>query len=188
MTIQGNRITLVPALLADRRDVYNWCFHSETTKSHIGPPDYPDMEIPTYEEFCEDYTDYYFDGTRPADGRGYIIQASRQPVGFLSYCSFHLKPHYSELDIWMNSEANCGKGYGTDAIAALVPYLAENLGIRWAIMRPSCKNTRAVASYKKVGFVQSDMMPQEYMRPEYIEAYGDGDYGEGGDALLVWGI
>ena len=107
-----------------------------------------------------------------------------EPIGFISYCSFHLKPHKSELDIWMNSEANCGKGFGSDAIVALGAYLNENLGIDELIMRPSVKNTRAVKAYMKAEFEKSDKTPGDYLLPEYIPLYGGGDYGEGGDVLL----
>lgn len=187
--IKGNKVELVPAELSDRQNIYDWCYHSETTKSHAGPPDYPDMPIPTYEEFYASdnggYEDYYFTGSRPKDGRGFVIIYSGQPVGFISYCSFHLKPCKSELDIWMNSEKHCGKGLGVDAIVSLCAYLNENLGIRELIMRPSHKNERAVKAYMKAGFEKSAEPVSYYLLDEYMPLYGAGDYGEGGDMLLV---
>ena len=183
--INGKIIDLIPATLSDRQKVYDWCFHSETSKSHTGLPDYPYMSIPTFEEFYDEYVDYFFTGAEPANGRGYIIAHEGEPVGFISYCSFHLKPHKSELDIWMNREANCGKGFGTDAIVSLATYLTETLGMREFIMRPSIKNARAVAAYKKAGFEESDMLPDEYLLDEYVARYGDGDYGVGESVLLL---
>jgi hypothetical protein len=53
--IKGKKIELIPATSDDKQKIYDWCFHSETTKSHAGPPDYPDIPIPSYEEFYEDY-------------------------------------------------------------------------------------------------------------------------------------
>lgn len=44
--IKGNKVELVPAALADKQRVYEWCFHSEMTKSHSGPPDYPEHPAP----------------------------------------------------------------------------------------------------------------------------------------------
>jgi len=49
--IKGHKIDLLPASPEDKENIYNWCFHSETTKSHSGPPDYPNNPILTYEEF-----------------------------------------------------------------------------------------------------------------------------------------
>lgn len=179
--LNGNTITLVPAKLSQREDVYTWCFHSETSKAHV----FAHTQVPSYEEFCVDYTDYYFDGTRPLDGRGFTIMLGDEAIGFLSYCAFHLQPGWVELDNWLAREEHCGKGYGSDALKALGRYLADELGFTQAIMRPSHENPRAIAAYEKVGFVRSDLLPQAYLLPEHTEDYADGDYGAGGDALLV---
>jgi len=183
--IKGNKINLIPATLSDRRNIYDWCFHCETSKSHCGLPDFPDVVIPTYEEFYDDYVEYFFTGAKPEKGRGFMIVSESEQVGFISYTCFHLKPHMAELDIWMGSESHCGKGFGTDAIVSLCDYLSRTLGIREFIMRPSIENERAIKSYKKSGFEESDKLPSEYLLDEYMELYGAGDYGEGGDILLV---
>ena len=183
--IKGMLIELVPATLNDRQKIYEWCFHSETTKSHFGPPDYPDMQLPTFEEFFNEYVDYFFTGSAPASGRGFLILRGGEPVGFVSYSSFHLKPHKTEFDIWMNCEANCGKGFGTDALSSLAAYLGSTMGIREVIMRPSVKNTRAIRAYQKAGFLESDKVPADYLLDEYLSRYGDGDYGAGQNALLI---
>ena len=183
--IKGNKIELVPATIDDRYNVYNWCFQSETTKSHSGFPDYPEAPIATWEQFCEDYTDYYFTGSQPSNGRVFIILHDGKPIGFINYSSFHLKPRISELDICIGREANCGKGFGTEAIVLLGDYLNKVMGIHDLIIRPSSKNTRAIQSYKKAGFVYTDTPPCRYLKDEYVSIYGDGDYGAGGSVLLV---
>ena len=183
--LQGQLISLTPAALCDRGDIYNWCFHSETTKSHAGPPEYPDIQIPTFEEFFESYEDYYFTGEAPEKGRGFLILHNGAPVGFISYASFHTKPHIAELDLWMNAEANCGRGFGTDALCTLSTYLADTLGMQKAVIRPSRKNLRAVRSYEKAGFVDSPAEPDVYLRAEYVPIYGGGDYGTEDSALLI---
>jgi len=186
--IKGNKIELIPARLCDKQAVYDWCFHSEITRCHAGPPDYPETPIAAAEEFFREnggYEDYYFTGARPQDGRGFLIVCGKETVGFISYASFHLKPGVSELDIWMNSEAHCGKGFGTDAVASLSDYLNQTLGIHALIMRPSIKNKRAIRAYCKAGFAPSAEPIETYMPPEYLPVFADGDYGLGGDALLV---
>ena len=184
--IKGNIIDLLPATLKDRENVYTWCFHSETTKSHSGPPLFPDIAIPTYGEFCDSYyEEYFFNDSKPKDGRGFLIAYQREAVGFISYSSFHLKPAVSELDIWMNSEANCGKGFGTDAIISLGNFLHEKMAISEIIIAPSVKNIRAIASYKKAGFRESSRPMVDYLKEEYISLYGNGDYGVEDTALLV---
>jgi len=186
--IDGKLIKLVPATLADKENVYIWCFHSETTKSHSGPPYFPETPIESREEFFKDnhgYSDYFFDGTQPKKGRGFIILFNDVQVGFVSYTSFHLKPGWSELDIWINSEGKCNKGFGSDALITLSNYLNKKMNIDKMIMRPSVKNDRAINAYVKAGFEKSDLLPQEYMLDEYLDLFGEGDYGTGGDQLLV---
>jgi len=183
--IAGKTVTLMPATLADRARVYAWGFQSETTAAHSGPPHYPDIEIPTYEAFCADYVNYFFQDSAPEKGRGYLILHGGEAVGFISYTSFHLKPYRSELDIWMSREAHCGKGLGTDAVATLAEYLNHTLGVREVLMRPSRRNLRAVAAYKKAGLKESDAAPASYLRAEYLDLYGDGDYGADESLLLA---
>lgn len=187
--IKGKKIHLIPATLADRRNVYDWCFQSETTKCHSGPPEYPHIPIPTYGEFCASdhsgYEEYFFTGAKPADGRGFLIVSDEEPVGFVSYCAFHLKPATAELDIWMKSEAHCGKGFGADALSALGDYLSETLGTRTCIIAPSAKNTRAVRAYEKAGFVKTNKSMRGFLSAEYVPLYGEGDYGADETAILV---
>lgn len=124
--IRGRKVILVPATLGDKPRVYAWCFNSETTKSHAGPPpDYPHTPIPSFEEFYSDYVDYCFTGAQPQNGRGFIIQHGGESVGLISYCSYHMKPNKSEFDIWMNSETHCGKGLGSDALCPWGNFLIE---------------------------------------------------------------
>lgn len=187
--IKDNRIELIPATLDDRRNVYDWCFQSETTKSHSGPPDYPNHPIPTYEEFCASdscgYEEYYFTGAKPNDGRGFLIINGEEAVGFVSYCAFHLKPAIAELDIWMKSEQVCGKGFGTDALVSLGDYLNREMGIREQIIAPSVNNTRAIRSYEKAGFIKTDKAMSEFLAAEYVPLYGGGDYGADETAILM---
>lgn len=185
--IKGNKIILTPATSGDRKNIYEWCFHSETTKYHAGLPDYPDVHIPTFEEFYDDYVDYFFDGSQPHNGRGFMILHNEELVGFVSYSSYHLKPHKAEVDIWMNNEANCGKGFGTDAIISLGDYLNKTVGICELIVRPAKKNINAIKSYKKSGFVEVDMNPSDYLLDEYLPLprYEGGDYGKDETALLI---
>jgi diamine N-acetyltransferase len=185
MIIKGSKINLIPAPLSDRPKIYEWCFHSETTKSHSGPPDYPDILIPTYEEFAQDHEDYFFTGSRPEDGRGFLIVADGEAVGFISYTAFHLKPGIAELDNWMHSEAHCGKGYGSDAIRTLGNYLHETMGFHTFIMGPALSNTRALRAYEKAGLTKTDQLMSEFLLPEYVSLYGGGDYGVDRTAVYI---
>lgn len=44
---------LKAATVTDRQRVYEWCFQSETTKSHSGPPDYPEKRLRLLKSFTK---------------------------------------------------------------------------------------------------------------------------------------
>ncbi|MBO0450882.1 GNAT family N-acetyltransferase [Enterococcus sp. MJM16] len=184
--MKGEKIDLFPAELADRQKIYEWCFQSETTKSHSGPPDYPEKAIATFQEFCEEYyEDYYFTGAHPERGRGFLIKSDREAVGFISYSAFHLNSFSAELDIWMKDEANCGKGYGNDVIRTLSNYLHEEMRIDLLLIAPSNRNIRAIKSYEKAGFKRTNKSMNTFLTEEYQLKYGTGDYGIAGTAIMI---
>lgn len=184
--IKGNKINLLPARLTERQKIYEWCFHSETTKSHSGPPDYPDIAIATYQEFCDEYyEEYYFTGAHPEKGQGFLIMSNQEAVGFISYSAFHLKSSLAELDIWMKDEASCGKGFGNDALYALSNYLKKELNIRLLLIAPAKKNTRAVKSYERAGFKRTDKKMNAFLAEEFQLMYGNGDYGVDETMILI---
>jgi diamine N-acetyltransferase len=139
----------------------------------MGPPRYPDHPVPTWEEFCADYKPHYFDDSLPHAGRCFIIVAGSEDVGVVSYNRIDPASRECELDIWLRSERDCGKGYGSDALQVLCDFLRRSMGVARAIIRPSRRNERAIAAYKRAGFEVSPLSADEH------EArYGKGDYGD----------
>jgi diamine N-acetyltransferase len=169
--IRGSLVTLRPAEDRDRRAVHEWMAQSDVTPSMMGPPVYGEAPIPTWEEFCADYVPLYFDGSRPEVGRSYVIELAGQPVGHVSYSDVDISQGIVEMDIWLGSEATCGRGLGTDALVALSNHLRDTLGLKEFIIRPSRRNQRAVRAYAKAGFVLLPLTTQEQ-----AAIYGPGDH------------
>jgi diamine N-acetyltransferase len=157
--IRGSLVTLRPAVLADRRAVYEWMALSDLTASMMGPPLFPEIPVPTWDEHCSDYVDYFFDGTRPDLGRSFIIEAGGAAVGHISYSNTTLSLRLTELDIWLLDGSACGRGYGSDALSALCEHLHRTLGITDFYLRPSERNPRAIRAYRRAGFVESSADP-----------------------------
>lgn len=188
--IRGQQITIAPSKLDDKRKVYEWLCLSETTKSHMGPPNFEDTPIPSWEEYCEDFEDYYFDGSKPEDGQLWIIRYGDHEIGAICYSSFHLRGKSAELDIWMGAEKYCGKGLGSESIKLFSDYLIQKYEVERFIIRPSKRNIRAVKAYEKAGFIKvldedKQKVVKEYLLDEYLELYGQGDYGIGDDIVLI---
>lgn len=167
--IEGMRVRLRPAKLGDRRAIYEWLAQSDITREMLGPPKFPDAPVPSWEEFCEDYTEEHFGGWEQA--QCFIIEHGGEGVGQVNFDRCHLPEGTAELDIWMRSSADCGHGWGSDALRALMGCLKERYGLRTFLIRPSSRNERAMRAYERAGFVRVDMTDEEQAR-----LYGAGDY------------
>lgn len=128
--IQGTNIILRPAVPDDRKAIYTWLAHSDITAEMMGPPRFPELPVPSWEAFLDDYLPHYFTDTDPGRGRCFIIEAKGRPVGQITYNEIDRSTQSVELDIWLAGSHCCCKGYGTDAIRTLCRYLEEYLGCR----------------------------------------------------------
>jgi diamine N-acetyltransferase len=152
--IKGKQIELRAATLADRRIVWEWSELSDIAplvESSDGPH--------TFEEFCAGWQHCFTEEISDV-GHGFIILFRGSPVGFIAYNDIDSKRRV-ELDIWMSSEANCGKGFGPDAIEALCAYLSTTFGVRTFMMQPRARNPRAIRAYEEVGFVARPATPEQ---------------------------
>jgi len=168
MTLSGrteSRIRLRPATLDDRRMIYDWMAHSDLTEQMMGPPEFIDHPVPTWEDFIADYKDVHFTGEDPSQGRSFIIELDGLPVGHINHGVLQADGT-TELDIWLAARQYTGHGYGTTAIHLLCEYLSGYFGCTRFLMAPSLRNTAAVRSYMKAGFVPSEEIP-EWFLPDY---------------------
>ncbi|MBM4188381.1 MAG: GNAT family N-acetyltransferase [Gemmatimonadetes bacterium] len=165
MDLNGTKVVLRKATEADRRNIFEWLTHSDVTPSMMGPPLFPDARIPTWAEFCEDYRPHYFDDSQPHQGRCFILVVDGTDVGVVCHNAFH--DDTTDLDIWLRSEADCGKGIGSEAIRTITNYLNREFGIKRIAISPSARNPRAIAAYRKAGFeLVKDETASQFIKPE----------------------
>lgn len=75
----------------------------------MGLPLYPDLSIPTWKEFCDDYKPHFFNSSGEGKGRNYIIIANGdEEVGAIRYEALDKKKGSVALDIWMRAIKYCG--------------------------------------------------------------------------------
>ncbi|MBM9577812.1 GNAT family N-acetyltransferase [Leptospira sp. 201903070] len=178
MQIEKYRITLEASTLEDRRRFYNWLVHPELVKFMMGPPIFPEIKIPSWEEFQEDYEDYFFTGTRPDLGRCYRILKDGAAIGQINYAIEMENSKIAELDIWLSDPKECGHGFGTRAVRILSRILFEEFSLDELVIRPSERNPRAVRVYEKAGFRKAEIDIESANR-----LYGKGDYYD--DVVLI---
>jgi RimJ/RimL family protein N-acetyltransferase len=165
--LTGSRIALRPATMADRKSIYEWLAESDLTLLMLGPPLFPENEVPTWYDFISDYDNHFFTGRKPAEGQCFIIEMHGEAVGQVNYNDIH--GHATELDIWMRSSEYTNKGYGSDALETLCEHLKLSMGLTHFYIAPAAKNKAALAAYKKAGFNRTEEKP-EWFKAGYKNA------------------
>lgn len=150
--ITGKKINLRPAKPYDKRKIYEWLACSNLTGRMMGPPNFPDHPIPSWEEFQDDYHDYFFNGSQPERGRCFVIELEDASIGQINHDKIYTETKSTELDIWLADKKYTGQGYGTEAIILLGDYLHSNFDCLKFIIAPSKRNKIAIRSYQKAGF------------------------------------
>lgn len=161
---------LRPAAADDRRRVYEWLTASDATPAMMGPPQFPDHPIPTWEEFCIDYAERFFRPEGDGFGRLFAIRAEQREIGCISYDGLDNWRGIAELDLWIGSSSDWDQGWGSMAVRELSSRLLRHPAVESLIMRPSRRNSRAIAAYRKAGFAFYD--PALHHLPESVLSTG----------------
>ena len=94
--------------------------------------------------------------THKNEMKGFIIaqKESGKYIGQIDLIHIDWKNRWAELGIVVGSEENLGRGYGSEAIALLQQFAFMDLGLNRLQLVVYGSNTRAIACYKKCGFVE----------------------------------
>ena len=76
-----------------------------------------------------------------------------RPIGEVMLMDIDRVNGSAELGIFIGEATECGKGYGSDAVRALVDFGFAELRLERIWLEVSAENSRARQSYEKVGFV-----------------------------------
>lgn len=82
-------------------------------------------------------------------------------VGTISFHSVDWRHRTAELGLFIGPQELWGKGFGTDALRALVAFAFQELNLHRVWLRVYEENTRARRSYEKVGFVVEGRLRQD---------------------------
>lgn len=173
--MQGKIINLRIAKLEERELIYEMGLSTDYMK-HC----FEESFETGFEAFKENYIDSYFDDKESSVRAGMMICLDATPIGFISYsqvsdfCDREWIYHFGtmELDIWMNGELHCGKGYGLDAIVTLTNSLHEKFNINKFMMCPERKNLRAIKAYRKAGFIELTLVKKQKLLLEIFNQQG----------------
>lgn len=173
--ILGKKVTLRMASLDDRKDLYEWMYCSDASKSMWGAPTFPEKPEKTWDAFKSSWQLFYFQKPLTSRGHVLVIERNGESVGGIA---FHKPDHKnrSEIDIWLRSEKDCGKGTGKDAIDTLCKYLYRHFGIQFFWVMPSARNPRSIATFERVGFKRLPLSAAEGKDEFGFQDYYDSVY------------
>ncbi len=143
-------IRLEPWPASDLEAFYQLTCHSDATPLLYGA-EYGD-DVPDRESLFADYLPHYFDGSQPEAGRCYGIWLENERIGQVNYNAIDPETRETELDVWIGSQANWGKGYATTALSLLLEELFGQHQIESACIKPLLSNMAARKAYAKAGF------------------------------------
>lgn len=115
----------------------------------------------------EAFRDWYVPATVDLDGAGFVSEVDGSPVGRCGMFAEDPLARSAEVGIALLPEAR-GQGFGTDALRVLVDFLFRARNLQRLHLETLAGNGAAIASYRKVGFVQEGVLR--------CHAFADGGY------------
>ena len=100
----------------------------------------------------------------PSDGLILAIEtlAEARHIGTISLNSIGWEDRHATLGINIGEKDCWGQGYGTDAIITLLRYAFDWMNLHRVDLQVWSENPRAIASYRKCGFIEEGRLRQGY--------------------------
>ncbi|MCM3719002.1 GNAT family N-acetyltransferase [Fictibacillus phosphorivorans] len=152
--ITGKLVELRPVSLEDHKRSYLWRNDEETAKLDAGSGMYRYSHTPLEKiEASYEKDILSIDKREVGEFSIYTLGDDARHIGSIGYRDLHIVSRRCVVGIGIGEKELWGKGYGTDALKALVSYLFKTMNLRRIQLDTWSGNTRAIRSYEKVGFV-----------------------------------
>jgi RimJ/RimL family protein N-acetyltransferase len=164
--VRGRDVYLRPAERADLAAFVAWLSDADTTAN-----------LTTRAPLSLPLEERWFDGMLERQGRdGYhfviCLIADGRAIGSTSLFELDLLNGQAGFGIFIGDEAMRGRGYGTDALDAIVDFGFGELRLERIWLDVFTDNTRGIRSYEKAGFVREGTLRRAfYRRGAYRDAY-----------------
>ncbi len=102
----------------------------------------------------------------PADNSTFraIIEAEAVAIGTIILSDIDIRNGNAEIHIKLACDSHRGKGYGTDAVLALIKYAFENLRLNCIYCRVKEDNVASQKMFEKCGFTQEGKLRSRVYR------------------------
>jgi RimJ/RimL family protein N-acetyltransferase len=144
--IQGNHVTLRPVASSDLPAMRRWMSNPAVMRywGHVRP-------FVTEREFEMDLNGRF----ARFDDVGYftIVDSEDEPIGRIHFEGLDSRCRSTEIGLLIGEESAQGKGYGHDAIIALMEHLYFDRNLNRIELNVFTTNERAIKAYERIGFV-----------------------------------
>ena len=144
--IAGTRISLRDKKLSDARHDYDWQTDPELARL--------DATTPLAMSYTRYLLDYALELRAPSSQRRRLAidTLGGQHIGNCSYYDIDLRRGEAQLGIMIGERGYWDKGYGTDAVTALLSYIFGETKLERIYLKTLNWNTRAQKCFQKCGF------------------------------------
>ena len=146
--IRGERVTLRPVEEGDYPLIHAWQNDPEVWF-------WMDYEQPFS---LEDIADS--EARARAEGHALIIEAEGRPIGRIGLNQFRRRDRICSLYVFIGERTAWGKGYGRDAIMALLAWAFDRFDLYQVELWSLAPNERAIATYEQCGFARDATLRQ----------------------------
>lgn len=153
--IKGEKVILRPIRQEDLPVLYKWINDPEIMGFWYG------RDKPRSMEWIKKHFMMMTEGESPSEC--WIIEVGRKPIGYMYNTPSKDEDSGEftgrvELDILIGEKTEWGKGYGTDAMKAMLDYTFNQQKAERVFIMPRISNARAIHVYEKVGFKKEGIL------------------------------
>jgi RimJ/RimL family protein N-acetyltransferase len=139
--IKGERITLRPVEERDHPLIHRWLNQPEVWS-------WMDYERPfSLQDVAES------EARAREDGHHFVIEVDGRPIGKIGLNQFRRRDRICSMYVFLGEPDAVGRGYGRDAIAALLAHAFEGFDLQIVELSGVAPNERAIRWYESCGFV-----------------------------------
>jgi RimJ/RimL family protein N-acetyltransferase len=144
--IDGTKVRIRDKKLEDAGNDFKWQSDPELSDLDAVSP----LDIP-FDVYLEEYREQ-LRGSSPTRQNYAIETIDGKHIGNCVYYNIDRIRHQAEVGIMIGDRDYWDRGYGTDAMAALVDFVFNNSNFKRLYLKTLVKNIRAQHSFQKCGF------------------------------------
>lgn len=153
----GEKIMLREYKIEDLQPIRKWVNDNEIVQYLSNIFIYPHSKNET-----EKFLNFMFEGN--SEMRGFVIahRDTEDYIGQIDLIKIDLFNRIGTLGVVIGTKENLGKGYGTEAIGLMQEFAFNKLNLHRLQLDVRAFNNRAIASYKKCGFIEEGRTREDF--------------------------